>query len=570
MNDEGKSVFLPGMTIGHRYELLRPLRTEAHGEVMLARDQVLDLDVGLKLLSNEHPEFSRLLEYYRREALWGLRLHHPQILGVHHLDETAEGVFLILEPFAGNSLWELLGNSEALTINDSLYFIEVLAQGVAYGHKHGVNHQNFNPQQVLVSATDGIKIINFAFPAEPSEIQAFPEIQAYISPEVWQGRHPTAASNLFSLGVIGYRMLTGTFPFPLQAEGAIPYQIIPEPVAFDKIPEALQPLFSRCLKPEPEKRFQSAADFLSRLAALREKLTPGYALKNKSLEREEVATPIASNQKTAPQVIIGPMEPEVEIDSDWQESNGLHRQSLGGKMRHWFTDKQQRVVDFLGSEPLRRNRHKQVAAAIGGGIAFLLLILGLNSLFSPKPKLKMIRQPNQVVGDSAAPALQAPATAKPPVMTASPAATQEINPDQAGTKSHLDEPKASPETTVPLAVPVAPTKKPAAPIQTKAEKAPAKTEKNVHKTVTPATEAKAVKSETSPKLVATLDQEIPARKKADALTRQGHRAIVKKVKRGNKTVYQIWLTADAATPAKSPVTAAKPKVVDKTSAANHK
>ncbi len=305
MNDEGKSVFLPGMTIGHRYEILRPLRSEAHGEVMLARDQVLDLDVGLKLLSNEHPEFSRLLEYYRREALWGLRLHHPQILGVQHLDETAEGVFLILEPFAGNSLWELLGHSEALTINDSLYFIEVLAQGVAYGHKHGVNHQNFNPQQVLVSATDGIKIINFAFPAEPSEIHAFPEIQAYISPEVWQGRHPTAASNLFSLGVIGYRMLTGTFPFPLHAEGTIPYQINSEPVAFDKIPDALQPLFSRCLKPEPEKRFQSAADFLSRLAALREKLTPGYAIKNKSLESEAVVTPIASNQKTAPQAIIG-------------------------------------------------------------------------------------------------------------------------------------------------------------------------------------------------------------------------------------------------------------------------
>jgi hypothetical protein len=226
------------------------------------------------------------------------------------------------------------------------------------------------------------------------------------------------------------------------------------------------------------------------------------------------------------------------------------------------------VVDFLGSEPLRRNRHKQVAAAIGGAIAFLLLILGLNSLFSPKLKLKMI-QPNQVVGDSAAPTLQAPATAKPPVMTASPAATQEINPDQAGTKSHLDESKASPETTVPLAVPVAPAKKPAAPAQTKAEKPPAKTEKNVHKTVH-ATEAKAVKSETSPKLVATLDQEIPARKKADALTRQGHRAIVKKVKRGNKTVYQVWLTAAAATPAKLPVPAAKPKVVDKTSAANHK
>ena len=407
MNDQDRKIFLPGMTIGHRYEILRPLRSEAHGEVMLARDQVLDLDVGLKLLSNEHPDFSRVLEYYRREALWGLRLHHPQILGVHHLDETAEGVFLILEPFAGNSLWELLGHSEALTINDSLYFIEVLAQGVAFAHKHGVHHQNFNPQQVLVSATDGIKIINFAFPAEPSEIHAFQEIQAYISPEVWQGHHSTAASNLFSLGVIGYRMLTGTFPFPLHAEGAIPYQISSRPEAFDKIPEALQPLFNRCLKPEPEKRFQSAADFLSRLAALREKLTPAHANKARQFEEEAAVTEsIASGQKTASQPQISPLEPEVAIDADWQESNGFQRLSFRDKISHWFADQQQRLIDFFGSEPLRQNRNKQMAAAIGGGIAFLLMIFGLNSLFSAKPKLKMVHQPEQIVSTAPDPALQ--------------------------------------------------------------------------------------------------------------------------------------------------------------------
>ena len=561
------------MTIGHRYEILRLLRSEAHGEVMLARDQVLDLDVGLKLLSNDHQEFSRLLEYYRREALWGLRLHHPQILGVHHLDETAEGVFLILEPFIGNSLWELLGQSEALTINDSLYFIEVLAQGVAYGHKHGVNHQNFNPQQVLVSATDGIKIINFAFPAEPSEIHAFPEIQAYISPEIWQGRHPTAASNLFSLGVIGYRMLTGTFPFPLQAEGAIPYQIIPEPVAFDKIPDALQPLFSRCLKPEPEKRFQSAADFLARLSALREKLTPGYAIKHKSVEGEAVVTPIAPNQHTPkipPQPITTAMEPEVEIDSDWPESTGFHRQTFLDKIRNWYKDTQQRAADFLGAEPLRRNRTKQVATAIGGGLAFLLMIFGLNSLFSAKPKLKVTQQPNQVVADNTVPAFQAPGEAKPSTLSASPAAPQEVNPDQAGSKSNIDGSKASPETTVPLAVPVAPTKKPAAPAPAKGEKAPAKPEKTVQKTAPQLTEAKAAKPETSPKLVATLDNELSARKKADALIKQGHRAIVKKAKQGNKTVYQVWENNATVSPAKPAAPPPKPKANTKTSAATQR
>ncbi len=342
------------------------------------------------------------------------------------MDETAEGVFLIQEPFAGNSLWELLGHTEALTINDSLYFIEVLAQGVAYGHKQGVNHQNFNPQQVLVSATDGIKIINFAFPAEPSEIHTFPEIQAYIAPEVWQGRHPSAASNLFSLGVIGYRMLTGAFPFPLHSEGTLPYQIIPDPVQFDKIPEALQPLFIRCLKPEPEKRFQTAADFLSRLAALREKLTPANAIKTTRSE-EEFLSPTEINYEPAAKPTIGPLEPEVEIDSGWQESTAKYRRNFWDNLNDWRTDQQQRLVDFFGPEPLRRNRNKQIAAAIGGVLAFLLLILGLSSLVSPKPRLKMVLKPEQVAGEIATPALQAPTAAKPPVMAASPGSARKLS-----------------------------------------------------------------------------------------------------------------------------------------------
>jgi serine/threonine protein kinase len=560
MSDQ-KSIFLPGMTIGHRYEILRPLRSEAHGEVMLARDQVLDLDVGLKLLSNEHPDFSRILEYYRREALWGLRLHHPQILGIQHLDETAEGVFLILEPFAGNSLWELLGHSEALTINDSLYFIEVLAQGVAYAHKHGVHHQNLNPQQVLVSATDGIKIINFAFPAEPAEIHAYQEIQAYISPEVWQGRHPTAASNLFSLGVIGYRMLTGTFPFPLQADGAIPYQINSEPVALDKIPEALQPLFRRCLKQEPEKRFQSAADFLSRLAALREKLKSAATNKTNIFEKEAVEASIAAS---APQPKIGSPEPEVEIDSNWQETDTFHRPHLPDKIIGWFTEQQQRAANFLGSEPLRHNRSKQITVAVGGGIAFLLVIFGLNSLFSAKPKLKMIKTPEQLVENTKSSEIQAPAPEKPPVMAVTPGQGQEPVSDHTANQPQVTKTKPAPETTAPVAVPVAKAKKPATSAQTKAQEKP---EKHVQKAEARPTGAKA---ETSRKLVATLDKEKPARKKADALIKEGKRAVVIKAKKGSKTVYEVWVTSPAATAANSSAPASKTKVAEKSSAANHK
>jgi hypothetical protein len=263
----------------------------------------------------------------------------------------------------------------------------------------------------------------------------------------------------------------------------------------------------------------------------------------------------------------------VEIDSGWQESTAKYRRNFRDNVNDWFTDQQQRFADFFGPEPLRRNRNKQVAAAIGGGLAFLLLILGLSSLFSPKPKLKMVSPVDQVAGDTGTAALQAPPATKPPVMAASPSLPQEIKPEQMGTL-----PQPSPEVAAPLATPVAgkvkklpapaaapkPEKTVLKPAPTSSGAKAVKPEKTTPKPAPPSPEAKAAQPDTAPKLVATLDQETAARKKADSLTKQGQRAIVKKAKKGDKTVYQVWLTTAPTFPAKPATPAPKPKAESKT------
>ncbi|MBM4288389.1 MAG: serine/threonine protein kinase [Deltaproteobacteria bacterium] len=575
MNDQGKESLAPGMVLGHRYELIRRLRSEAHGEVFLGRDQVLEVDVGLKFLSNEDPEFDRLLEFYRREAVAGLKLHHPQILGVHQLDETAEGVFLLQEPFVGNSLWELLGQSEALTVNDSLYFIEVLAQGLTYGHKQGVVHQNFNPQQVLVSATEGIKIINFTFPVEPLDMNTFPELQAYIAPEIWRGGHSSVASNLFSLGVIGYRMLSGALPFPLAAEGAFPYHLTPEPHQLETIPEALRPLFIRCLKGEPEKRFHSGADFLARLGALREKLMPSGVTRAVRFKEEPGKVGDKNDESAFSQAVVI-REPEVDLDAPWKEDVPAYRPTFGEKVKAWAQDHYHRVLAFLGPEPLRHNRKKQRAAMVGAALGFLLLLLGLNSLFSGRPKLELARTPEVSERGASVSPWQEPEAAKPPVDAPSPGLGPEIKPESVGPlTSATQAPRVSemPEAPAPMKAPAAvPEKVPtAAPVKVPAA-APAKTPavkpappagaKPVQLAARPARTADATAKGKTPetsarvKLAATFAKETDARKHADALTRQGQRAVVKKSTKGNKPLYQVWLTAAA--PAKPAATASRP------------
>lgn len=575
MNDRFRSTLTPGMIIGQRYEMLRPVRSEIHGQVWLARDQVLDVDVGLKYLANDQPDFDRFLEYYRREALWGLKMHHPQVLGVHHLDESGEGVFLLQEPFTGNSLWESLGQSETLSQHDSLYFLEILAQGLASAHKQGISHQNFNPRQVLVSATDGIKIINFAFPAEPADLAAVPELQAYIPPEVWEGKQIIPAGNLFSLGVMGYQMLTGTVPFPLPGEGPIPYRLTAAPAAFEQIPEPLRPLFSRCLKAEPERRFKSASEFLGRLAKLQLKGASAVDIRERSAAAWTSPSADPKDRESGSLKIL-PMEPEVEINPDWQEPALRPTTSSWAGANAWVANQQQRFTEYFGAEPLRRNRRKQIGAAIGGAVGLLLVIAGLSSLFSPSPQPNaVVRTAGHNLQEGSPPASPGLASGKPPVMSAAPVAPK-VPATEAGTTPSA--PKAAetaatgpepllpePATAVKPTAPVTPVSKPVKPETTQVKPEP-KAEKPLAKPVVktksppakPAAKpakaapspvsatATAAKTTTGPKLLATLDKEAAARQKADALTKQGQKAVVKKAKKGQKTVYQVWLSGSAA------------------------
>ncbi|OPX19959.1 MAG: hypothetical protein BZ151_06480 [Desulfobacca sp. 4484_104] len=262
----------PGFIIGQRYEVMRLVRQEPYGEVWLVNDQLLDVEVGLKILSINDPYFNRNLEYYRAEAAAGLRLNQPQILGVHHLDETSDCIYLVQEPFEGATLLDLLGSHERLSVPDALYFIEVLGKGLVLAHKRGIIHQNFNPLNVLVSATEGVKLANFAFPPEVKNSTQPCELKAYIPPEVIRGQSPTPASNLFSLVVLSYRMLAGVLPYPLTQNQSLPYHLDNRPEELEKIPTALQPVFTICLAAEPDKRFQNLAEFLIWLNRSRELL----------------------------------------------------------------------------------------------------------------------------------------------------------------------------------------------------------------------------------------------------------------------------------------------------------
>lgn len=255
--------------LGQRYELLHQLREEPWGEVWLATDRLLHTEVALKLYPRSDPDWAEGQKILAQEAVLSFILRHPLILGVSFLGEAEDGLYLVEEPFDGESLMARLSQKQRLPLPQTLRLLEQVSQGLAFAHQREVAHQSLNPLHILLKGEE-VRVANFACPPGDGDKAIHLELKAYTPPEVLHGEEVSPAGNIFSLGVLGYRLLAGSLPYPLTFDEPFPYRLETMPVDLEEIPLPLQNLLLQCLAPEPEERFADAGAFLTQLRQLRE------------------------------------------------------------------------------------------------------------------------------------------------------------------------------------------------------------------------------------------------------------------------------------------------------------
>ena len=265
--------FAAFQVIGQRYELLSRLREEPWGDVWLARDKVLGAEVGLKLLHREDPDWLAAPPFFVQEATLALQLRHPQVLGVFHLEREDNLLCLVQEPFPGESLLAHLTRLARFSLPHGLHLLEQVSQALTLAHDQGLAHHSLNPLNILVEAQQ-VRVGNFAFPRADTEQALYLELKAYDPPEVVQGDQPTPAGNVFSLGVLGFRLLAGSLPYPLTFDEPFPYRLETMPADLEEIPIPFQNLLLQCLAVEPEERFPDAGAFLEQLREVRDRWRP--------------------------------------------------------------------------------------------------------------------------------------------------------------------------------------------------------------------------------------------------------------------------------------------------------
>ena len=271
MNAVNPNPLKPGDVVARRYVILRYLRDEPCGGVWLTQDRTLGVDVALKFLPRAMPHYEKIREALRREAALALKLRHPNIVQVIHFNEGDEGSYLIEEPFQGESLLGHLNRLERFRLPVALDLLEQAAQALALAHQQHEVHQSFNPLHILLE-NQTLKLINFAcLPLEEEEPQVTRlELKAYLAPETIRGEAVTPAANVFSLGVLGFRLTAGSLPYALTFDEPMPYRLEEMPVDLGEIPLPLQNLLLQCLAPDPHDRFEDAGAFLAALEQRRE------------------------------------------------------------------------------------------------------------------------------------------------------------------------------------------------------------------------------------------------------------------------------------------------------------
>jgi hypothetical protein len=263
-----------GSLLAGRYEITEPIATGGMGEVWKARDRVLDRIVAAKVLKSEFTGDPSFLARFRNEARHTAALTHPNIASVYDYGETVDDsgtqqlAFLVMEFVEGQPLVTILHDEGALPVDWTLHVLGQSADGLSAAHRAGVVHRDIKPGNLMVRPDGVVKLTDFgiaqARDATPlTRTGMVVGTAQYLSPEQAQGMEVNAASDVYSLGVVGFECLAGVRPFDGASQVAIALAHInrPPPPLPGHVPPAVRLLIERALAKDPADRFPDGGAF---------------------------------------------------------------------------------------------------------------------------------------------------------------------------------------------------------------------------------------------------------------------------------------------------------------------
>jgi eukaryotic-like serine/threonine-protein kinase len=272
-----------------RYEVKSKIGAGGMGEVFLAHDVSLDREVAIKVLLPEFCCNSERVNRFKLEARAASALNHPNIITIYEIGEDGEKLFISTEFIKGETLRSLI-DRQALDLSATLNLIEQIASATATAHAAGIIHRDLKPENIMVRADGIVKVLDFGL-AKPTQVESEAETRelvstkagmvmgsiGYMSPEQSRGKEVDARTDLWSVGVVLYEMLSGKTPFDGETMTDILANIIyKEPLSIsekvENCPPELHRIVKKSLRKDREERYQTAKDFLLDIKTLRREM----------------------------------------------------------------------------------------------------------------------------------------------------------------------------------------------------------------------------------------------------------------------------------------------------------
>jgi len=270
---------MEGKTISN-YRILKKIGEGGMGSVYLARDMTLEREVAIKIISPELARIPHLMARFRVEAIAQARLNHNNIVTIHAFDHQEETYYIVMEYVPGKTLKTMIKEKETIPVQRALKIAARILDGLFYAHTQGVLHRDIKPANIFITANDNVKIGDFGI-AKVKGIDGLTRVGStlgtphYSSPEQIRGKKMDAATDIYSLGITLYEMLTGTLPFTSPSGSNYEIQlghlekIPPRPSSLDRtIPASVDTLIMKSLAKSPQERFTGAGEFKRSLEQL--------------------------------------------------------------------------------------------------------------------------------------------------------------------------------------------------------------------------------------------------------------------------------------------------------------
>jgi eukaryotic-like serine/threonine-protein kinase len=303
-----------GIVFAGRYEIIEELGAGGMGRVYRAHDTKLNEEVALKLIKPEIAADKKTVERFHNEIKIARKISHKNVCRTHDLHQEGKTLFLTMEYVRGEDLKSLIHRTKTLSAGTALSIARQVAEGLGEAHKLGITHRDLKPGNIMIDKDGQAKIMDFGIARSlagggttaEGAIVGTPE---YMSPEQVEGKPSDPRADIYALGIILFEMVTGQVPF----EGETPFSIankqkselppVPKKLA-PQIPEGLSRLILRCLEKDKAKRYQTADELITDIAAVEDALptTERVASRRRTITHREVTVKFEPRKLLIPAV----------------------------------------------------------------------------------------------------------------------------------------------------------------------------------------------------------------------------------------------------------------------------